>query len=354
MAFCRFCGNELVDGQCSCAEFQVSIGNAVNNESNPYQQNYQQSNQQQQYQQPYQKRREPFLIQSFHPNFSSFSSFVSSVRDQSGISEASSNIGDPYEYNVPIVPDCVQAEENEIVVKQYNIARLRTRLKFMKAEGRLMVTNRRVLFRAAGTSLTGNLLQEHEFDLDELSGIEMHKDYKFSLLNLFGSIFIEFLALFLATTVLSNTGNGGTIAVGVLLGLLGIVPTIIVYKHPWLKLLCAGISVACFQMAISSSTGGTGFLFFLFVIALIVYLIDLVIVCFVPNLVVKIKVKGAESAIRIGSQRTLLQRRYGSDEYSGFVEVLPWEDTIMAMNEIGALIDDLKKQGDYAIEKWSK
>ena len=49
-----------------------------------------------------------------------------------------------------------------------------------------------------------------------------------------------------------------------------------------------------------------------------------------------------------------LQRRSGSDEYSGFVEVLPWEDTIMAMNEIGAMIDDLKKQGDYAIEKWSK
>ena len=97
------------------------------------------------------------------------------------MSEPSSNAGDPFEYNVPIVPDCVKPEENEVVVKQYNIARLRTRLKFMKAEGRLMVTNRRILFRAAGTSLTGNLLQEHEFDLDELAGIEMHKDYKFSL-----------------------------------------------------------------------------------------------------------------------------------------------------------------------------
>ena len=48
-----------------------------------------------------------------------------------------------------------------------NLALLRTRLKFMKAEGRMMVTNRRVLFRAAGTSLTGNILQEHQFNLDE-------------------------------------------------------------------------------------------------------------------------------------------------------------------------------------------
>ena len=242
----------------------------------------------------------------------------------------------------------------EVIVKQYNIARLRTRLKFMRAEGRLMVTNRRVLFRAAGTSLTGNLLQEHEFNLDELSGIEMHKDYKFSLLNLFGSILIESLAVFLAMTLLSSTGNGGTIAAGVILGILGILPTIIVYKHPWLKLLCAGISVASFQLAVSSSSGGAGFLIFLLVIASIFYLIDLVIVCFVPNLVIKLKVKGALPAIHIGSQRSLLQRRSGSDEYSGFVEVLPWEDTIMAMNEIGAMIDDLKKQGDYAIEKWSK
>lgn len=352
MAFCRFCGKEMVNGQCSCQEYQASIGNAPKVESNPYQEHYQK--QQQQYQQPYQKRHEPFLIQSFHPNFSSFSSFVSSLRHQSGVSEETSNIGDPFEYNVPIVPDCVKPEENEVVVKQYNIARLRTRLKFMKAEGRLMVTNRRVLFRAAGTSLTGNLLQEHEFNLDELAGIEMHKDYKFSLLNFFGSILVEALAMFLAMTLLSSTGNGGTIAVGVILGLLGIVPTVIVYKHPWLKLLCVGIGVACFQMAISSSTGGQGFLLFLLVIASIFYLIDLVIVCFVPNLMIKIKVKGAIPAIHIGSQRSLLERRAGSGEYSGFVEVLPWEDTIMAMNELGALLDDLKKQGDYAIEKWSK
>ena len=38
----------------------------------------------------------------------------------------------------------------------------------------------------------------------------------------------------------------------------------------------------------------------------------------------------------------------------GFAEVLPWEDTVMAMNELGSLIDDLQKHGDFAIEKWSK
>lgn len=55
----------------------------------------------------------------------------------------------------------------------------------------------------------------------------------------------------------------------------------------------------------------------------------------------------------IGSQKTMFMRKTG-DDYSGFAEVMPWEDTVMAMNELGTMIDDLQKQGDYAIEKWSK
>lgn len=81
MSFCRFCGKELVNGQCDCKEFQESIGNTANTKDT-----------RQQYQEPYQKRHEPFLVQSFHPNFSSFSGLISSVRDQTGISEASSAV----------------------------------------------------------------------------------------------------------------------------------------------------------------------------------------------------------------------------------------------------------------------
>lgn len=92
---------------------------------------------------------------------------------------------------------------------------------------------------------------------------------------------------------------------------------------------------------------------FLTIVASIVVLIDLLIVCFVPNLVIKIKTKGATGAVVIGSQKSLFRRKTG-DDYSGFAEVMPWEDTIMAMNELGTMIDDLQKQGDYAIEKWSR
>lgn len=340
MAFCRFCGKELVNGQCDCYEFQASIGNVAGCAGTSSR-----------YQQPYQKSKDPFLVQSFKLNFSSVSSFLSSIRDQSGMSEPDLDTNDPYEHNVPIVPDCVQAEDNEIVVKQYNIARLRTRLKLMKAEGRMMVTNRRVLFRASGTSLTGNILQEHQFNLDEIAGIEMHKDYKFSLLSFFGCILLMSLASFLTYMIFSSTSSGGAIAVSIILGILGLIPTFIVYKHFWVKLLCAIVGYVSFFVGMTVSENIIFLI--LLIVADIIVLIDLIIVCFVPNLVIKIKTKGATGAIVICSKKAMSRKKTG-DYYSDFAEVMPWDDTIMAMNELGTMINDLQKLGDYAIEKWSR
>ena len=227
---------ELVDGQCSCYEFQVSIGNAP-------------------HQRVRNNRRDPWLISFFKPNFSSFSGFISSIRDLSGMCEPNSSFGDPYERDIPIVPSCVAPEENETVVRQYNIAKLRTRLKFMKAEGRLMVTTKRVLFRAAGTSLTGNTLQEHQFNLDEIGGVEIHKDYKFSLLNLFGTWILTALAIFCAGYLLSEMKPNLIKVFGIILGLAGMVPTFVVYRRFWLKLFCADFGLGMLVAAMGASGG---------------------------------------------------------------------------------------------------
>ncbi len=419
MAFCRFCGKEMVNGQCDCDGFRSSMMGQANSQhgaagqygnpmqggqyggqthdgqygnqyqggqhgnqyqggqygnqyqggqyGNQYQsdqygnqyQNGQYGNQYQgsqsqsnQYQQPYEKEKDPFIIPSFKINASSFSSFMSSIRDMTGAGEPNSSGDDPYEHNVPIVPDCIQPEENEIVVKQYNIAKLRTRLKFMKAEGRMMVTNRRILFRAAGTSLTGNILQEHQFNLDQIGGIEMHKDYKFSIMNFIFCILLNVFVLYLLMDAMINIDNGTVVAVvGTLLGIVGLVPTFVVYKRFWLKLTFAFISNICFLVTYEVADNN-GFFAVLVILSYVIQLVDLIIVCFVPNLVIKIKTMGAEGAIVIGSQKAMFRRRTG-DDYSGFAEVLPWDDTVMAMNEIGTMIDDLQKQGDYAVQKWS-
>ncbi len=333
MKYCRYCGRELVNDQCACNEFQISIGNV-----------------------PTQKvrtgKKSPFLISFRKPSFESFSSFTSSIKDMYGVNEPNTSLSDPYERDVPIVPNCIAPEENEIVVRQYNIAKMRTRWKHMKAEGRLMVTNKRVLFRAAGTSLTGNTLQEHQFNLDEIGGIEIHKDLKFSITNLFNAFFLSVFAFGLSMAIFSGMKSETVIVFGIIAGLLGMIPTFRVYRRFWLKLFCANISMATLSLALRASDGGV-FLSLLLHISCVIAIINFFIVCFIPNLVLKIKTKGGtDGAVSIGSTKPLLLRVMSSD-YSGFSEVMPWEDTVQAINELGTLIDDLQKQGDYAIEKWT-
>lgn len=333
MKYCRFCGKELINGECNCDAFQYSIHGHHYSARNP-------------------REKEPFFVTDFTVDVSSPSGFISSIREQSGLDERSSLSQDPYEYNVPIVPDCIQPEENEIVVKQYNIAKLRTRLKFMKAEGRLMITNRRLLFRAAGKSLTGNTLQEHQFNLDEIGGIEIHKDYKFSLMNLILCCLFGLCVSYPFMAAVLIKDSDAIFCFGVILSLLLLTPTVIVYKKFWLKACCAMCS-GWFMFLASIIKSDQPIMLFLSIFCNLVAWIDVIIVCFVPNLVIKIKSKGATGAVIIGSQKSIFRRKVG-DDYSGFAEVLPWEDTVMAINELGTIIDDLQKQGDYAIEKWSK
>jgi len=393
--FCVKCGNQLPDDALFCPECGTRMDAAPEFQAGPqpqaapqfqagpqpqfqagpqpqFQAGPQPQTQQVNYNaRPNKRKKYPFFIKSFNPNFSSVSTLVSSVRDQTGISEPSANNADPYEYDVPIVPECVKLEEKEVIVKQYNIARLRTRLKFMKAEGRLMVTNRRILFRAAGTSLTGNVLQEHQFNIDELAGVEMRKDYKFSFLNLIGSVLVMALAVFilfygmwnglLRADLEDDTITVLAILLGIIFGIVGVLPTFIVYRHPWIKLLMASFGVIGFTIArigIEMAAGDDSFAVKLMtvflVLSVVVLILNILVVCFVPNFAMIIKVKGGLPAVAVESQKSVLSHMFGGGIDIGFAEVLPWEDTVMAMNELGSLIDDLQKHGDFAIEKWSK
>ncbi len=358
MAFCRYCGKELVNGSCSCPDFVQNMQNSTaqyqGQSQNQYQESYQYQTEYQQGQYQYQKmnNKDSFFVSSFSVDTSSVRGFFSSIRDMFGVSETASDVSDPYERNVPIVPDCVPQEDNEIVIKQYNFAKLRTRLKLMKAEGRIMVTNKRVLFRAAGTSLRGNVVQEHQYDIGDIAGVEIHKNYKFSILNLLGSSLISSVLFAIISAFLMSVGYKSVVPVGVILGLLGLLPTFVVYKHFWIKMMAAMVSSSAFFMAFTVS-GGSKFLLILNILAAIVMLVNLIIVCFVPNLILKIKAKGGINAVVIGSHKPISSRIAGDDS-SGFAEVLPWVDSITVINELGSMIDDIQKNGDFAVAKWCK
>ena len=126
-------------------------------------------------------------------------SFLESMKNRMGLDDPKRNASDRYERGQQIVPDSIKPNEGEVPVKQYVIAVLRNLLRFERAEGRLQVTNKRVIFRAAGTSLRGRTTLHQEYAIDEIAGIEARNNYKFnflyfifSLLILYGAYFIIF------------------------------------------------------------------------------------------------------------------------------------------------------------------
>ena len=60
----------------------------------------------------------------------------------------------------------------EIPVRQYDLCTTRSLLKGMWQEGRLQVTNKRVLFRLSGRNWSGRAQKSIEFTLDDVVGME--------------------------------------------------------------------------------------------------------------------------------------------------------------------------------------
>ena len=81
-----------------------------------------------------------------------------------------------------IVPDNLTLNEGrEVPIRQYDVAELRSRLKLERAEGRLQVTNKRLLFRATGRSVRGKTTLQHEFALDDMKGFEIPQELSVQL-----------------------------------------------------------------------------------------------------------------------------------------------------------------------------
>jgi hypothetical protein len=63
----------------------------------------------------------------------------------------------------------------------------------------MQVTNKRVIFRAAGRSVGGRISLQHEFSINEIAGIEAIRNFKFSAQYLVGAILIVCLSIFIIT-----------------------------------------------------------------------------------------------------------------------------------------------------------
>lgn len=276
-----------------------------------------------------------------------------------------------FELNLNIVDSCIVPTEREVHIRQYKIAEMRTPF-LKKAFGRLQVTNKRVIFRAAGKSFLGPIITEKEFAIEELSGIDIKSDYNFSFPILLISIFeiilmtlLFVLAAFFLTNA-SDTDYETMIAaqaiiyafMGVFLFLISrsirVIPASLLFTASFLFSSASVKSVLSPETiedyliygsstAHNSSPAIMGVLCFVLVIIAVIFTI---LSGFVDDLQIMIKIKGAHDAINVS--RSMVKR-----DWTGFLIIKPWTDTNIAIQELGALITDIKQQGDNAIPKWN-
>ena len=282
-----------------------------------------------------------------------------------GVGDPESNSDGVYERGMQIVPDNLTLNEGEVPIRQYDVAVLRSRLKLERAEGRLQVTNKRLLFRATGRSVRGKTTLQHEFALDDMKGFEIHKNYRFSILDLLVALICVAAVGAIFGAMVTGLFRSGAVAgsiFGLLLGAASVVPFFLMYRRFFLKLLCSAAgTMSVFpvfvmsRMAARYTGGGWSFLLGLsaivLVCAFVVLIAGLFLFSFKPNLVFDFKTMGGGAPIQIRRKSGGL---FGAArmEYSGFNEVLPAADTERALREVGALINDIQKMGDRAIEQW--
>lgn len=303
-----------------------------------------------------------------------FGKFVSWLFDKSGVENPFQNKNEVYERNMLITPDCIDLEEGEIPVKQYKVGILRSRMRFQRSEGRLQITNKRVLFRAAGYSPSGATIYQHAFAIDKIDGIEIRKDRRFRVpdflfaLLWYGLSYAFFALGFLMITSGVGMGIFGKILMSTIVVAFGIGTIAFFFwkrKRFFLKLLLTGIAkggILSIIIAIFESSDMNTFLEIISIPSLVIwgliYLVLTVLFCvsgflFVvkPNLMIEIKTSSGSPGIQL-KHKEISFVWHKSEEFSGFTEILPWEETDLVIKEIATVIDDIKTLGDFGVDKW--
>lgn len=292
-------------------------------------------------------------------------SFCVKLLQRMGIGTAGENSASIFETGQKIVPDIVKAHEGETPVKQYDVAFLRSRIRGQFAKGRLQVTNKRMIFRAAGMSLKGPVAQQYEFSLGEIAGVEVKKKNRVSFLNILLASLLNMLGIAMFSNFFRDfAAKVPTFAlfVSVLIAIASAVPFFMLRKKFWIKLmsLCVGLGALSGTSGLANISGfsllygiETNIADYVSGLLYILWLINVLLVSVVPDLVLIIKTKGGSPAFEIRRKQFPTPFRQ-MEEHTDFSEVLPGKDVDTMITELGTLIDDLQTIGDAAIKNWQE
>lgn len=300
-----------------------------------------------------------------HCQRAGFSEFLARILKRTGIGTPSENSDSMFETGQKIVPDIVAANGGEIPIKQYLVASLRSRIRGQYAKGRLQVTNKRVIFRAAGVSYQGPIAQQYEFAIGEIAGVEIKKKNRVSVMNVLACIFLNYISLEAFSELFSSFAEKGpttALYASIVIAFVCAAPFFMLYKKFWLKLLLLNCGIGALvgttnltkdYISFLDKAPSAGLTEVILLVLYLLWFITVVLVSVVPDLVLVIKTKGAAPAFEI--RRKLFPNPFRPMvEYTDFAEVLPGTDVDFMTSELGALIDDIQTLGDMAIEKWKE
>jgi len=282
--------------------------------------------------------------------------------------------GQPPVRNFSTAP-AIKYADGEKNVKTYLCTYYRSRLLGLKANGDLIVTNKRVMFHARGSSISGDSIIQSEIPVENVAGLISFKGNSFHIWTFIGFLLVGLIGGSIITGLITAIGYQNYTALMVMGWVFGLAAFAgsfyFSFKQVWRNLLVF-LAAACisatgsgslirslssvfnpFSSVIGNSSGSSFGVFFAMLVSagfFIYAIVCLVKYSFKPVFSLNVIASNGNSApISIGNGLV----GFASSSASRALTAEPAEDSERVIAELGSLVLDIQKMGDLAIDRWS-
>ncbi len=273
------------------------------------------------------------------------------------------------------IPDLkIKLAEGEKTIKGYLCTYYKSKILGLKANGNLIVTNKRIIFHAQGSAVSGNSIIQSEIPVENVAGLISFKGNSFAFWTFLGVFLAGIVGSNIVAALISTIRNQSDDAFLVVGWILAAIAFLASFYFPFQKIwrsifvflssafigiMGAGNVLSAITSALnpfnslmgnSYDSGFGAFLMVLISAGLFIYgIVCAVKYSFRPIFSLNIIASNGNSApISIGNGLIGLS----SSAASRALTAEPAQDSEKVVSELGALILDIQKMGDLAIEKW--
>ncbi len=268
---------------------------------------------------------------------------------------------------IDLLRERISPAEAECSVRTYICTYYNSRLLGLEATGYLAVTNKRVIFQATGTSNAGSSVIQSEVPIEDVSGISSYKGSYFSIGHLLAALIISAIGGGILNAVVglftALVGDSDMIIVWIAAILTAVLSFTLSRKTLWRPVL-ASVSAISFSLIGSgsllrssmsfftqSNSSGASAIAFVLSFAIGIY----ALICYFwyarrPTITLAVHSKGGSStpiSISGASGLGIFDIAAGKA-----LNAEPAQDAEPMLKELGAVILDIQKMGDFGIGKW--